>query len=424
MNNKKEKCLSSTGYILSAVSSTFEGLGGGGSTASSILTLDLPLSTRVAIAAVVGGFTGIVDAISNFCFQGAVVRENFSRKSSDDSENDLDYVEISDEISKKKKFNYFALKYGYSSFALVIAFFQLYLLCSATKAWVNDLVSEEDVPLSTLSHMENALLLTIFLIFDAPFILTNEIPQSCKEITKRFNISPDNLPDQFLLNKIKTIAMPFAKSSFIRKFIRVAGSLSDTLEHVLPLIIIVPPSWVLSFINQPIMYTAGIGTATALMFTLISGTIYAQTYWFEGKYSEENLKNIAWEEILYFEEEIPWINSKFARLFHLLLYLGGPLHGIDASLTMALTLREFKAPPISYYIAGMLAFLIGWMNNHFSEVKESQESLRKNTKLTLANQMSGSHSIRLFSSKHVNYGTQDKQLAINHEETHSLLYPV
>lgn len=420
INIRKCSPQTTTGYIISSLSAVVDGLSEGCSTGLSIFTslteTRLPLHMKATIAATSGGVTSIIHAISNFCFQGSVTREIFSTKNELRGD-DLEILYDDESISKKRKFSYLALKYGYCGFALVVVFFELFQLYSATKAFVNDLQKNEDIPVSDLTEIEIACLVIYYLFFDVPFILTNEITQSCKEITKRFNFAPDSLPDQSFLNLLKRIALPFAKSNFVRNFIQLTGSFTDTIEHVLPLVIIIPVPWILNFASQPLIYTVGGATIAIIGLTIVSGTIFAQTYLFEGKYSEENLKNIAWASRLDNEVEERWINEKFANFFHTLLYLGGPLHGIDSGLSVTLSLREMKMHPAFIYLAGALAFSIGWLGNHYSEVKESQESLKKITKSpSLAKLMSGSRSSRLYSVREIDYGTNAKHINTDDKE--------
>jgi hypothetical protein len=112
---------------------------------------------------------------------------------------------------------------------------------------------------------------------------------------------------------------------------------------------------------------------------VISSTILAQTYLFEGKFIVKNLRSVAsicGDET---EEDKPWIHSKLAKWFHYLLYLGGPLHGIDTGLTISLALREMEVPDPAMVPLAISSFLIAWMGSHYSEVKESQSSLKKIT---------------------------------------------
>jgi hypothetical protein len=369
------------GKILSFLYSTVEASSEAASTGSSILVSMAPGSVTKSnsiIAYSFGILNGIVTWITSYSIQGVEIRRRFSDETTSE-QNEADYDPI-EEISRRRQSAYLSLKYGYIASALVVDFLDICLLYSAAKAWRQDLQDNGNQPLTFISHSEAALLFLYYCLFDLPFIFSIEIPQTCKQILESIGLSSENAPDHFIMEKLQNLIRPIARRNLCRKTIRMTGSIADMGEHMLPLILIIPPSWILDLLKQPTFLIWGATAASALMLIVISSTILTQTYLFEGKICENNLEAIAEQFGDQLDEEVPWINPRLSKAFHKLLYFGGPLHGIDIWLSILLTLREVEAPEALIHITSLAAFFIGWMGNHYSEVMASQESLKRITK--------------------------------------------
>ncbi len=400
------------GKALSFFYSFVDGCSEAASAGSSILVSTVDSSANLTPANYIGPYafgilTGIITFVTSYSFQGAEIRKRFSDT---DEEEEIEYDPI-DEISRRRKSAYIFLKYSYIASAFVVDLLDVCLLYSASKAWIQDFKEDEDTPLTFISHTEGSLILLYYCLLDLPFILTTEVTQTCSQIRESFKISPEEAPDHLLIEKIKRLIRPLAINNFRREVIRVSGSVADTIEHVTPLMLIIPPSWILRLSAEPAIISGGVLTAAALMVIGVTGTILTQTYLFEGWFSKKNLIETTIDDgDDSYEEEEPWVNSTFSKAFHKLLYLGGPLHGIDIGLSILLTLRELEAPEALVYIASFSAFFIGWMGNHYSEVMESQENLKKITKdasqeLALTEMISNGHRSPVFGR--TDYGTYE-----------------
>lgn len=349
-------------------------------------TIDDTETPAFGIALSIGVLAGLLEFLTVYCFQGAVIRKNNEEgaeaNSPEITDEELEAL-IVEAAPCTRLSPYIVMKYTYIATGLVVDYLGVSLIYSATKAWIQDFSKPEgeDIPLSMITGGEAGLLLVYYMLFDLPFILTNEMPETCKEIRKLFSIKDHQMPvfDQAFSQKVLQVARPFAGSYFFRRYVRITGSMTDTIEHVLPMLIIVPPSFILKFYNISPFVTLPTAVCASLFILTVTGTILAQTYLFEGNFSENNLKNVAnqfGEEIA---EEEPWLQPELAKHFHRLLNLGGPLHGIDTALSLLLTLQEQKAHPAMTYTLSAASFLTSWIGNHYSEVKESQHSLNRVT---------------------------------------------
>jgi hypothetical protein len=369
------------GKLLSGIYSVVEGVSNAAGTGSSLV---MDGSTNYLFAYTIGAMTGIIELVRTYCFQGATIRKKITDSESD-PDADGDTLQPTTEISGKRKGAYLVIKYGFILSSLIVNYLSINLLYSEAKAWMRDLKDSENDPLAFLSEAEITLVLLYYILFDLPFMLTNEIPQTCKEISRIMGIPANSTPDYGVTFIIFKLAKPFAANKLFRTgYVRGLGSVADTIEHVAPLVIAVPPPWILKIANSSPIIAWGSAGLSASLFTLVFATILAQTYLFEGKFTEKNLDKIRHYSTSYLEIRDPWMNPRIARLFHYLLYLGGPLHGIGTGLDLLLTLRELKAPEALTYVASPATFLVAWMGNHHSEVRKAQSSLRKITKLSSA----------------------------------------
>lgn len=371
------------GKALRVLYASVEGISEAANTGSSILVSMTPSASNIAtknyiISYALGALNGIITWVTNYNFQGAEIDKRFQPKVDDEDQDESDYDPV-EEISRRRQSAYLALKYSYITSAIVCDLFDTGLLYSAVKAWIGNLKDNEDQPLAEITKTEGGLILAYYILFDLPMILNVEIPETCHKIRSSLKIPENKMPDAVALEKLYKLVRPVARNPFSRKLIRTTGSIADTLEHVLPLVIIIPPSFILELAKGPTWIVALSGVTASLVVISVSGTILAQTYLFEGKFCEENLKKIAADHNDEVEDDAPWVSPGFSKVFHKLLYLGGPLHGVDLWLSILLTLREIGTPEAGAQTLSVMAFLIGWLGNHFSEVQESQESLKKIT---------------------------------------------
>lgn len=370
---------STFGRVLSLFASLTDGFSDAASTGSSLLVSNssTAISNSVgdlASAYSVGGFCGLISAVTTFCFQGGVIRKRFSDSPQNDDEIDEAEVERFLDIkpSMTRKSAYLAMKYSYVGSTIFVNYLWLTLLYSASKAWVQDFKGEGESALTNVTPPESMALILYYVTFDLPFMLTSETTQTCVEMRHLFRIHQDSASDKVIIDKLNALLAPLGRSNHLRKTIRITGSIADTIEHLLPLGLLIPPGWLLSFAKDfPIPFALA-GTGVSLALLAIAGTILIQSYWFEGKFSEKNLMALAKEE---YAEPRAFIPPKFAKILYYFLAMGGVLGGVDTALSIYLTLRELEAP--NYVVAGasFFAFAVAWMAKHYSEVKESQASL-------------------------------------------------
>ena len=339
--------------------------------------------TNYAVSSTFGFLTWSIEFLSNYFFQGAEIRK---RLSYDDlhgtqDQNELEIL-LEEEVSTKRKATYLGTKYLYIASTLAIDYLSICFVYSATKAWIQDFYDGEDKPLTFITHEEGVLILLADVALYMPFVMSNKITQTCKEMRKMFGIHPNQAPDKAMMRGFSTLVRPIAKNTISRKYVRIAGSISDTMLHVTPLVIIIPPSWILEIASGPAVLAWGSLGVASLTVAIVASTILTQTYLFEGKFSEQNLQTVANQFGDQIDEETPWVPPIIAKIFHKLLYVGGPLHGFDTSLSYLLTLREFQAPNLVTNPIAFAGFIIAWLGNHYSEVKESQETLKKITKIS------------------------------------------
>jgi hypothetical protein len=316
---------STFGKIFPLLYSGVEAIAEAASTGTSLLVSNnsgaVLTKSTLAVAYSFGAITGAVEFITNYCFQGSVIRK---RLSNDEVNYDIIYEQELEEllngrISTRRKSAYLTLKYSYIATGLVVDYLGISLLYSATKAWGQDFSNGQDLPLTSITHPEAVMILFYYLLFDLPFILTTEMPQTCKEIRKMFAIEEHQMPDAELINKILAAAKFFAQSEWIRKFIRIFGSIADMLEHVIPLIIIIHPSWILWIASLNPGLAWGSAAAGSFFLLVVTATILAQTYLFEGKFSEKNLRSVVEQFGDELDEEKPSIHPTLAAIFHKLL---------------------------------------------------------------------------------------------------------
>jgi hypothetical protein len=396
-------------------------------------TSDVFTSEQLAIACSGAVATGLVSAITIFFFQGSILQErllNNAEKEEEEQERPA--------ISARTKYAYFAMRYLYMGSGLVIDFFRIVLLYSALNAWISDIRNEEETPLSFVSSPELFSLLLYYLLLDVPFMATNEMAETLKEMRKIFRINTKEVPDR-IMNCLLSVFKHCARSPLFQKYVRIFGSLADTAEHITPLILFIPPEWVSQIANAPPSVAWSVGVSASLPLALITTTIYLQTVLFEGNISEANLKKLANlfegemsennlksitnessnesedgsdSEI---DNEARWLNPRIAKVLYTLLYLGGLTHGFDTAISFFLILKELGVLNEATWTVTLGAFLTAWAGSHFSEVRESQESLEKITRIEIENpipQSTNRHS--WWSGSRKNYGTYKEGFQTRH----------
>ncbi|MBA2653886.1 MAG: hypothetical protein H0U71_02320 [Gammaproteobacteria bacterium] len=336
--------------------------------------------SNYAVSYLFGILTGIVTGVTHYNFQGREIQKRITNDQRRDSQTEEELAAIETQpLSLKRKSSYLLIKYGYIGMAIIVDYLALSFLYSATKAWVQDLKEGDDTPLTFVSHSEGLAILLYYTLFDLPMVVTTGISQTCTGISNMMDVLPHEAPDKFVMKKLFSAVRPIAASNVCRKLIRGSGTLTDTVEHVLPLIILIPPSVILSIMNSPAIIAWGAAGISLVVLGIVSGTILTQTYLFEGRFSEQNLRWIASKFGEELGDEAAWVSPRVANIFHKLLYLGGPLHGCDNGLSVSLTLKEVSAPASLIAITTPLFFGISWAGNHWSEVKESQDELEEIT---------------------------------------------
>ncbi len=328
----------------------------------------------------IGVLAAVIEFVTCYNFQGTAIEENASGVEHKDEEEGHDPVA---ELSSFKKIAYPASRYGYCATSLIDDCGGILFLTSASVAYINRFYNPAaDNVLVNLTPLQATLGILYFLKFDLPFILTGEMWETLKEMRKKIGVHPDQACDKAFIEKLQQLIRPLAKSNFFRKYIRTTGAFADMLEHLIPFILFLEPEWILKLIASGAP-GAIVLAIIGILIILIAGTVFAQSFLFEGKFCEANLKSIA-EKLeaaaANMKKEEAWIPHTLARLFHVLLVcIAGPLHGVDTALTIFLTLKEFKSPMWATVPATLISFLIAWMGNHFSEVMESREELTKMT---------------------------------------------
>lgn len=326
-----------------------------------------PLKISIGIAA------AVIEFVTCYNFQGKAIEKNAAGHEEEDEENRYDPVA---ELSYLKKFAYPASRYGYCVTSLADDCGGVLFLTSASIAYINRFYNPKaDSVLVDLTSTQAVLGILYFLKFDLPFILTGEMWETLKEMRERMGISPEKAWDKPFIDKLQKLIKPLAESNFFRKYVRTSGALGDMLEHLIPFILFIEPSWILALLEAG---AAGWSVLAGIILTiiLIAGTVFAQSYLFEGKFCEANLKAIAGDHSV----SEPKIPHNLARLFQILLVaVAGPLHGVDTALSIFLTLKSFKSPMWATAPLTLGSFLIAWLGNHFSEVMESKEELAKMT---------------------------------------------
>lgn len=359
-----------------------------------------------------GMIVGVIEMINTHFFEVPVIRRYLSKYKllEQDDETTLFNRQVS--LTWKKKSTYLAIKYFYIPSAIMIDFFNLCLLVSAAKALAEDLGDGENVPLSNLTPPELAFITLYFASFDLPFVLTNKITQACREIRRQMNIPSERAPDAAFVDLFEKVIRPFAKLTLIRKSVSILGSISDTGQHLAPLPLLIPASWLLTIANQPplIAWSAGVGGACILL--VIGGIVLAQTILFEGKFSETNLKKIAWPNKR-IEPAQRWVPKTIAKGFGYSMNVGGPLQGFGEAFAIVAALRELSLHPAVIASGGIVTFLIVTWAKHNSEVASSKDALLKITRHSensLSQRISGTGKSFFFRMKHPDYGTNSAQI--------------
>lgn len=342
------------------------------------LSINMLQKASSPVAYVAGGLTGAIRFATTYYFQGAEIRKRLSSQKHEEIDDEQFLANLANP-SKKKQSAYLTLKYGYILSNIATGYLRTCLLYSASKAWLHSLINDEELPLTFISPLEGGCLALYYVLFNLPLKLTAEMPETCRGIRQLLQLSVEQVPDKRIMDTLFGAISPIAKLNSCRKVIRVSGTIADTFEHMTPLVIIIPTPWLLDIASGPdwLAETAlGVSSVTLL---IITATVLAQTYLFEGSFSEKNLLKIASHSKLELDKEKPWLNRFVASIFHYFLYLGGPLHGVDTGLSILLALRELKAPSWATHSFAIVSLLIAWMGNHYSEVKESQAALEEIT---------------------------------------------
>ncbi len=334
--------------------------------------LDLAIVTGVAV--------GLVSFLTLYSFQGPFIRKFFGKEEEIAQEIDEEQIQpLLGPAPASRLIPYTLMKYAYLTATILSDPLANILMLSATKAWIQGFYSE-NLPLAGLSHAEVGSVIAYYLLFDAPFSLTNEVPATWKEIRKLFSIEKHQIHvyDQAFTNKMKSLASLLVQYPFIRKSIRLTGSIADTLEHIIPVILFIPPTAILDVLEMPLYASVPIGIFSALFTLLISNIILIQTFLFEGAFTKKNLEKIA-NVPHNDEEEERWVPDLASKIAHYLLYFGAPIHGIDTALTVWLALKEKAVIPAITYSAAAATFIISSGGNWISEVRESQDELKNIT---------------------------------------------
>lgn len=310
----------------------------------------------------------LIAAYTAYKFQGRKIIENTGQE--DQEEKNLLPV-----VTKRTTKSNLA-ELGYISFTSFLILLNNYFTIMAFKTWIE--ILDGDKPEHTivpLNGLETLLVVLLTLMVDIPFNATNAMCAASEEIKKSITGSEANALIYKMIN-------PMTNNKISTFWITRIGALSHTLNHTLGMLLCLPPKFILNAAKKPFSFFLFIVGSGILIFSLNTINFF-QTYLFEGKESERNLKKVADNDKTSLNTENKKIQLPRWRyiLFRNALYTQGPLHGFCDMMPVIFFLQRLlvhSSVKIGVTIStATFQFLASSLGNHFSEVKSAMNEIEK-----------------------------------------------
>lgn len=230
---------------------------------------------------------GLAQFITTASFDGNAAYRNIVGL--DDSDDDAQTALQSQSASWAKKAAYYTTTYSYVLFFLTLNWLYLYFLLGNLKAYFtseeNSNDDSHDNVYVALSYLEMILGILYYIAIDMPFELTGPIWETVEKFQENFGVN-DSLAAQ-----LKYLFKPILSNRFFQRWVRISGSLSHTVQHILPLAIIGMPVHVLHKLIAPRYHTTVIACSSVIGLAL-GIPIAGETYYFDGGESVKNMQSI------------------------------------------------------------------------------------------------------------------------------------
>lgn len=273
-------------------------------------------------------------------------------------------------------------RWGYPTLSLPLDFFGNVLTYSALKALINDVIYNLDDPLLSISKTELLALGAYFLVFDLFFIIYGEMYRTEEEMRQRWKIPADQMWDKGFTEALQRLMSPLTGSSVFRNLVIYLGVWGEVIEHGLPLILSTPPVVIRSVIKA-----LGVIPTVALSIPILGlggRAIYVQSEYFEGAFVKRNMMAANPATPAHQDHDAGSRMTPWSAWLHeiLMIWVMGPLEGIDSALPITLALREMNSPTWIWLPIGILFFLKMWYCAYNGEILPACKELRAQQQAT------------------------------------------
>lgn len=320
------------------------------------LSLGLSIYTQfnnLPVAVIIGFTSGTLSALTTWGFKGPVIDKCFGKPDADKEE-----IWLSPLTAK-------VCCWFYTVMRIIQEFGMNYFIFDSVLAWINSFYKHSELRLTAMSPQALLVLFTYTVFINLPFVLSNEIYETCEQIMAQAGITDEKPPMAILIYPLR----------FFNAFISTVGAITHSLEHLTNLLLLIPPMWIVTLMQLASIYVslgvAGLATAFGLLFLVH----LVQTYFFEGRHAKLNLLSL--DHDITSEEKVYKIHSDFeyyALLFsHTLLDTQSVFHAADDARFVLLSLMTMGYPQAAVLL-GCFQFIIVCLGIQFSSIYESKEA--------------------------------------------------
>lgn len=322
------------------------------------LSLGLSIYTQfntLPAALIIGTISGSLSAVTTWGFKGPVIDKSFGK---DDS--DKDEIWFSESTAK-------AACWFYTLLRMVQEFGMNYFIFDSVLAFLSSLNQQKNLHLSAMSPLALLVLSAYTLMVNIPFILSNEIYETCGQIMEKAGVT-GAIPTIDLIRPLQ----------YFKNYISSVGAVTHSLEHLTNLILLIPPTWFLTLFQLTNIYmllgAAGVATVAGILFFVH----LVQTYFFEGRHTLMNLNAI--DKPLAEEQKVHQIESVgeywALKISNKLLDTQSLFHAADDARFVLVALLALGFDQGAHLLAA-LQFTIVCLGIQFSSIYESKQATQE-----------------------------------------------
>jgi hypothetical protein len=226
--------------------------------------------SSLPLAISIGVISGILSAVTTWGFKGPVIDSCLGNPTIEPvSTHSRWYSPLTAKI----------ICWLYTPARLIQEFGMNYFILDSILAWLKAFSQHHTLHLAMMSDPGLAGVVLYTLIFNVPFVLSNEIVETCQQIAIRAGLAP----------KPPIIAALLYPLRCLRHFISSAGAAMHSVEHLLNLLLLIPPMWIVCLLQLTSVYQL-IAIASVIAITGVLFLVHlVQTYFFEGRHTLINL---------------------------------------------------------------------------------------------------------------------------------------